>query len=139
MRYRWIILILSLLSFGLPCAVSAQDIQAGSETSKYNIRIDIKEAYISGLCIIKDEGSVITASVVNEFGVSVITIRYDLSRNRIKIMNCIRQLRNPMIRSVLKKDFRILLDEYANLTDSKSAELKHINTKQDITYNLIPF
>ena len=127
------------MSFGLPCAVSAQDIQAGSETSKYNIRIDIKEAYISGLCIIKDEGSVITASVVNEFGVSVITIRYDLSRNRIKIMNCIRQLRNPMIRSVLKKDFRILLDEYANLTDSKSAELKHINTKQDITYNLIPF
>ena len=119
--------------------MSAQEIQARSETSKYNIRIDIKEAYISGLCIIKDDGSVINASVVNEFGVSVITLRYDFSRNRIKVVNCIRQLRNPMIRSVLKKDFRILLNEYRNQKDSNPAELKHINTKQDITYNLIPF
>lgn len=108
-----------------------------SSSTKYAVQIDIDEAYISGICIIKEDGSTATASIVNEFGVSLMTLKYDISTEKVKILETVKQLRNPMMKRTLKKDFKIILTEYTSCgNDTKPEHLKHVNARHGITYDL---
>ena len=135
-----------LVSYIVLCVLATVSVMAsaraaGAEGSlaRYNLRIDMKEAYIGGICMIRDDESLITASVLNEFGVSMMTLSHDKAKDKTKIVNCIKQLRNPMIRKVLKQDFQIIFSEYQKQDPSSRNRIEHINQKHRITYNLIPF
>ena len=138
MSVRRIILLFVCLFLYVSFAASAQG-AVNTGTSKYSVQIDLKQAYIGGLCIIKGDESALTASVVNEFGVSMLTFSYDVNKGKVKIINCIKQLRNPFIKRILKKDFKEVLDIYLTQNETHKLPIKHINQKHDITYNLIPF
>ncbi len=130
-----------LLCFLMTVSViaSARAAEAEGRLARYNIRIDMKEAYIGGICMIRDDESLITASVINEFGVSMMTLSHDKAKDKTKIVNCIKQLRNPMIRKVLKQDFQIIFSEYQKQDPSSRNRIEYTNIKHRITYNLIPF
>lgn len=139
MSGRRIIAVLLCLSLLMLSAASLSASAGRESAARYSVRIDMGQSYIGGLCIIKGDESQLTASVVNEFGVSIVTFRYDLNKEKVKIVNCIRQLKKPFIRKVLKKDFKIILDEYMAHEDGKALPVMHVNPKYNITYNLIPF
>ena len=98
----------------------------------------MNRAYVGGICIIKSDESLLTASVVNEFGVSIVTFRYDLMKDKVKIVNSIKQLRGSYVKKVLKHDFKIILNNYLTQKDTVSLPIKYENQKNKITYNLIP-
>lgn len=98
----------------------------------------MSKAYVGGLCILKGDESSLNVSIVNEFGVSIVTFIYAHDRDKIKMINCIRQLRRPFIKKVLKKDFKVILSEYLMQDDEERLPIQHENQKYNITYNLIP-
>lgn len=138
MRFHPILKILLLLSIVIPSSASAQGTQAQEGTSRYSVTIDMGKAYVGGICIIKGDESSLNVSVVNEFGVSIVTFRYGHERGKIKMINCIKQLRKPFIKKVLKKDFKIILSEYLTQDDTQRLPIQYNNLKYNITYNLIP-
>ena len=102
------------------------------ERARYSVQIDVKKAYISGICgMLFDEGK-LKASVVNEFGFSAMDFEYDTQKDKVKIINIVKKLDHWYIKRVLKRDLRILIH---NL---KQGIYKHENTKYEITYNFQP-
>ena len=134
MTPRWILLLTISFIIGLVSMNTAH--AAGVNTNKYNVQIDIKNAYVSGLCIVKTDDTLITASIVNEFGISLITFRYNNMTDRIKIVKCVKQLSKPVIRRILKRDFKNIISEH--LISDECQPVHYVNTKHNITYNLNP-
>lgn len=134
MKFHLILKILLSLSLGIPSLALAQSQES---ISRYSVQIDLSKAYVGGLCIIKGNEASLNVSIVNEFGVSMVTFRYEHERRKIKILNCIKQLNKPFIKKVLKKDFKIILSEYL-AQDIQRLPIQHNNLKYNITYNLIP-
>jgi hypothetical protein len=133
MTPRWILLLTISFIIGL---VSMNTAHAAVNTNKYNVQIDIKNAYVSGLCIVKTDDTLITVSIVNEFGISLITFRYNKMTDRIKIVKCVKQLSKPVIRRILKRDFKNIISEH--LISDECQLVHYVNTKHNITYNLRP-
>lgn len=138
MMSRRVFQILLCLSLTLSSVTYAQEGQPNGGSVKYSIQIDMGRAYVGGICIIKSDKSLLTASVVNEFGVSIVTCRYDLTKDKVKIVNSIKQLRGPFVKKVLKNDFKILLNNHLAQNDTMTLPIKYYNQKNNITYNLIP-
>ena len=102
------------------------------ERARYSVQIDVKKAYISGICgMLFDEGK-LKASVVNEFGFSAMDFEYDTQKDKVKIINIVKKLDHWYIKRVLKRDLRILIH---NL---RQGIYKHENTKYEITYTFQP-
>ena len=134
MTRRWILLLTISFIFGHMVPNTAYAADASEKTNKYNVQIDIKNAYVSGLCIVKTDAAIVTTSIVNEFGISLITLRYNKTTDRIKIVNCVKQLSNPVIKRILKRDFKSILSEHYISNESES--IHYVNAKHNITYNL---
>jgi len=102
------------------------------ERARYSVQIDVKKAYISGICGMLFEDGKLKASVVNEFGFSAMDFEYDTQKDKVKIINIVKKLDHWYIKRVLKRDLRILIH---NL---RQGIYKHENTKYEITYNFQP-
>ena len=133
---RWILLLIVSSILCLVTYSTAYADEVGLSTVKYNVQIDIHNAYVGGLCIIKTDNVSITASIVNEFGISLITFKYDRINERIKIVNCVKQLSKPIIKRLLKRDFLCILRDY--ISPNEYQVVHYVNTNHNITYNLRP-
>ena len=102
------------------------------ERARYSVQIDVKKAYISGICGMLFEDGKLKASVVNEFGFSAMDFEYDTQKDKVKIINIVKKLDHWYIKRVLKRDLRILIH---NL---RQGIYKHENTKYEITYDFQP-
>lgn len=102
------------------------------DRARYSVQIDVKKAYISGICGMLFEDGKLKASVVNEFGFSAMDFEYDPQKDKVKIINIVKKLDHWYIKRVLKRDLRILIH---NL---RQGICKHENTKYEITYNFQP-
>ena len=102
------------------------------ERARYSVQIDVKKAYISGICGMLFEEGKLKASVVNEFGFSAMDFEYDPQKDKVKIINIVKKLDHWYIKRVLKCDLRILIH---NL---RQGIYKHENTKYEITYSFQP-
>ena len=108
-------------------AMRGQLPQQNGDRERYDVQIDIKKAYISGICVMLKEDDVIKASVINEFGVSATDFTY--ANDKITLVNLMKQLDKWYIRRTLRKDLRNVMH---NLQEGKE---KYENTKYNITYN----
>lgn len=70
---------ISLLSFAFCLLlVEAQTLPLDEgERARYSVQIDVKKAYISGICGMLFEDGKLKASVVNEFGLSAMDFEYN--------------------------------------------------------------
>lgn len=102
------------------------------ERARYGVQIDVKKAYISGICGMLFENGKLKASVVNEFGLSAMDFEYNPQKDKVKIINVIKKLDHWYIKRVLKRDLRILIH---NLRQGIN---KYENTKYEITYTFQP-
>ena len=96
------------------------------------MQIDVKKAYVSGICGMLFEDGKLKASVVNEFGLSAMDFEYNPQKDKVKIINIIKKLDHWYIKRVLKRDLRILLHNLEH------GIYKHENAKHEITYIFQP-
>ena len=76
---------------------------------RYNIQIDIKKVYLSGVCILVRQDDKIVSSIVNEFGVSLMDFSYDPFKEKVKIHSITKKLDRWYIKRILKKDIKSML------------------------------
>jgi len=119
----------SLLRYGglLLCLCLSLSLYAGSH-SKYNVQIDFKKAYISGICIMLDEDDMVKASIVNEFGVSALDFTYNKQKKKVKIISVMSKLDHWYIRRVLKADLKnvmVLLPQGINTYNDEKFNIRY--------------
>ena len=102
------------------------------ERARYGVQIDVKKAYISGICGMLFEDGKLKASVVNEFGLSAMDFEYNPQKDKVKIINVIKKLDHWYIKRILKRDLRILMHKL------RQGINKYENTKYEITYTFQP-
>lgn len=112
---------------------SAQNLPSKEgERARYGVQIDIKKAYISGVCGMLFEEGLLKVSIVNEFGFSAMEFEYNPQKDKVKIISVIKNFNYWYIKRILRHDLRELLH---NL---QKGESKYENTKRNITYTFTP-
>lgn len=101
---------------------------AGSKV-KYNATIEMSKGYVSGVCIMANDGSVIKGSLFNEFGISAIDFTYQPDKKKVKLLSVIKILNKWYIKKVLRKDLVQVMESL-----SKGIYSYH-NKKFKIDYN----
>ncbi|MBO4663967.1 MAG: hypothetical protein J5663_06095 [Bacteroidaceae bacterium] len=125
-------LVLLLLSVSSELFSQVQFPDKDGERAKYDVKIDIRKAYISGVCMMmKDEG-IVKASIVNEFGLSAVDFTYNPSKDKVKILNVMSKMNKWYIRRVLRKDLRNIMHQLPQ------GIYTYENKKQHIIYTFNP-
>lgn len=126
------LLVLLLLSVSSELFSQVQFPDKDGERAKYDVKIDIRKAYISGVCMMmKDEG-IVKASIVNEFGLSAVDFTYNPSKDKVKILNVMSKMDKWYIRRVLRKDLRNIMHQLPQ------GIYTYENKKQHIIYTFNP-
>ena len=108
-RYSALISILLLLFVAI--GVNAQGIypaQAGDKT-RSSAMIEMKKGYVSGICVMYNDGEEVKASIFNEFGISAMDFTYSIKKDKVKLLSVIKMLDKWYIRKLLKSDLRKLI------------------------------
>ena len=106
--------------------------RADGDRARYDVQIDFEKAYLSGVCLMLQEGGIIKASVVNEFGVSALDFSYDLEKKKVKIHHVIANMNKWYIKRILRRDLRKVM---SLLADGQNA---YEDEKYGIIYTFNP-
>ena len=131
LRVRSLLLSLNIFFLLLPLNVDAALPMNDGERQRYDVQIDVRGAYISGVCMMLNDGGLIKATVVNEFGVTAISYTYDPVSGRVRLVSVMDMLDKWYIRRVLRRDLRHVMDGLRQ--DISTYE----NTKRKIRYQFI--
>ena len=112
--------------------------QGEDRMDRYKVQIDIQDAYLSGVCIIRDVEGLLTGAVVNEFGVSAVTFRYNKTKDKVKILSLAAALKRPGVKVLLKNDLRNIMREYCLSEVGFKTVYIYENPKYRMKYNFTP-
>ena len=124
-----------LLFFSAEVAV-AQTLYPQNQGDKVrsSAMIEMPKGYVSGICVMYNDGTDVKASIFNEFGISAIDFVYNPQKDKVKLVSVIKMLNKWYIRRLLKSDLRKVIHklqqgegEYRNekyKIDYKFSELK---------------
>ena len=79
------------------------------EKAKYSAYIDMPQGYVSGVCVLFNEGTVIRGSLFNEFGITALNFSYDIKKEKIKLYSVVKLMDKWYIKRILKKDLKQLM------------------------------
>ena len=112
--------------------------QGQGRMDRYKVQIDIQDAYLSGVCIIRDVEGLLTGAVVNEFGVSAVTFRYIKTKDKVKILSLAAAMKRPGVKVLLKNDLRNIMREYCLSEVGFKTVYIYENPKYRMKYNFTP-
>ena len=112
--------------------------QGQGRMDRYKVQIDIQDAYLSGVCIIRDVEGLLTGAVVNEFGVSAVTFRYNKTKDKVKILSLAAAMKRPGVKVLLKNDLRNIMREYCLSEVGFKTVYIYENPKYLMKYNFTP-
>ena len=112
--------------------------QGQGRMDRYKVQIDIQDAYLSGVCMIKDVEGLLTGAVVNEFGVSAVTFRYNKTKDKVKILSLAAAMKRPGVKVLLKNDLRNIMREYCLSEVGFKTVYIYENPKYRMKYNFTP-
>ena len=102
------------------------------ERCKYAAYIDMKGAYLSGICILLKEDGVIKGCLFNEFGVTALDFTYQPERKKVKLHHVIQMMDKWYIRRVLRKDMAQVMEGLQN------GRSDYQNERRKIMYQFTP-
>ena len=77
---------------------------------KYELIIELPKVYVSGILVmVKKTDDTIDASIINEFGVSLMDFTYNEKKNKVKIHSVMKMLDKWYIKKMLKQDLKSVL------------------------------
>lgn len=98
------------------------------EKVRYNLQIEMRESYLSGICILINQKGMIFSSIVNEFGISLVDFTYSEKRNKVKIHNVIKPLDHWYIKRILRRSLKRMLKEM------KLGNTEYVDKKNRVKY-----
>ncbi len=78
---------------------------------RYNAVIEMKKGYMSGVCILVNDGGLVKGSLFNEFGISALEFTYRSGTQKVKLLSVIKMLDKWYIKRVLRKDLAQLMEQ----------------------------
>lgn len=123
-----LLLVAGLLFLSLNINAQKEFPKNNGDRARYNVQIDFKKAYISGLCLMLMEDDIIKASVVNEFGVSALDYTYNPTKQKVKILKVMGKMNKWYIKKVLKRDLKqvmLNLPQGENTYEDKKYSIKY--------------
>lgn len=78
--------------------------QTEGERINYSVQIDFGKAYLSGVGILALEENRIIGYMANEFGLSLLSFEYLLSKDKVKLIEVAKPVDKWYIRKVMRKD-----------------------------------
>lgn len=88
---------------------------AGDESTRYIVAITFKNASFSGICVVKNIGTQMAGTIVNEFGIRAFDFTMSQDRRRVKLLNVMKPLDKCLIRKAIARDLKRLFN--ATTTD----------------------
>ena len=122
------LLFISLLLISVGLHAQAFPSKEG-ERARYSAYIELPKGYVSGICMLQHEGTVIKGCLFNEFGITALSFSYNLSKQKIKLHDVLPMLNKWYIRKVLKKDLRQVIAAL------QRGESTYRNERRGITYH----
>lgn len=114
------------------CGQSLYPKNAGDKV-RTSAMIEMSKGYVSGVCVMYNDGTEVKASIFNEFGISAIDFVYDPQKDKVKLVSVIEMLNKWYIRKLLKKD---LLKVVHNLQQGKEG-YRNERYKIDYKFSLL--
>jgi hypothetical protein len=105
--------------------------QAGDKV-RYTAYIEMPKGYISGLCILVNDGQAVKGSLFNEFGISSLDFSYCIAKDKVKLHDVMPMMDKWYIRRVLRKDLRQLMHCL------QQGMTQYKNEHRQISYTLTP-
>ena len=87
----------------------------GDESTRYTVAITFKTASFSGICVVKNIGTQIAGTIVNEFGIRAFDFTMNRDRRRVKLLNVMKPIDKCLIRKAIARDLKRLFN--ATTTD----------------------
>lgn len=124
----------------------ALNVENGTLPERYSFEMETSKGFASGILIIKNFGDEIKGSMINEFGVAVLSFTFTPRNDKIKLQDVIGFLNKWYIKRVLKEDIKICLHSlfsiplkkepknYSIQVDSNGT-LSVVNLKRNISYS----
>lgn len=96
----------------------------GDESTRYTVAITFKTASFSGICVVKNIGTQIAGTIVNEFGIRAFDFTMSQDRRRVKLLTVMKPLDKCLIRKAIARDLKRLFnatttDEYVSVDGDK--------------------
>ena len=96
----------------------------GDESTRYTVAITFKTASFSGICVVKNIGTQIAGTIVNEFGIRAFDFTMNRDRRHVKLLNVMKPLDKCLIRKAIARDLKRLFnatttDEYVSVEGDK--------------------
>lgn len=79
------------------------------ERLKYDATIEMKNGYLSGICILLHTEDGVKGCLFNEFGISALDFTYYPERNKVQLDGVLKMLDKWYIKKVLRKDILLLM------------------------------
>ena len=100
---------LTFISIFFLCIISnetyAQSLLPNEGDSKeYQMTINMPKAYISGICVMANDGERVNGSIFNEFGLSMLSFSYLIEKDKVKILSAMKMINKWYIKRILRKD-----------------------------------
>ncbi len=97
---------------------------AGDESTRYTVAITFKNASFSGICVVKNIGTQIAGTIVNEFGIRAFDFTMSRDRRRVRLLNVMKPLDKCLIRKTIARDLKRLfsatsVNEYVSVDGDK--------------------
>lgn len=135
---------ISLLLLAAIC--HAQALKATVDRSqKYTMNLTFRQAGLTGICLLRDDGDLVLGSIVNEFGIKAFDFIYDKEKDRTKLANVLKMLDKWYLKRVIAADLSCLLREHNKPRQLRKRTLvcevgkvRLENHKYDITYTFEP-
>ncbi len=138
-KYLLSISLFLLSLFALPAGAKkvATFPDSAGQKVKYNATIEMQKGYLSGICILANDGTSVNGCLFNEFGISALDFTYQPERGKVKILSVIKMLDKWYIKRVLKRDLAQLMQNLAKgIADYHDTKYKidyHFTVLQDAT------
>ena len=113
-----------------PLSIMAQLTYPANEGDKvrYNLQVEIRNSFLSGICIMVNNDGIIASSIVNEFGISLMDFIYSEQKDKVKLCNMIKPLDRWYVKRLLKRSLKGMLKAM------KSGDTEYIDEKNRIKY-----
>lgn len=96
---------------------------------KYSATIEMRKGYVSGICVLLNDGKCIKGCLFNEFGISALDFIYFPDKHKVKLVTVIKMLNKWYIKKVLKSDMVKVLERL------RQGKTTYRNERFKIDYN----
>lgn len=127
-------LLIMLILPAVMCYARAQGLPVrDGDRQRYSVTVETPRGALDGVCIMMMDHGVVKASVINEFGVSLMDFTYAPPKGRVRLLSVMKMMDRWYVRRLLRRDLRHVMQSLA------SGDTIYRNPRMGMTYIFKPY